>query len=59
MLEGRILSKEGHALLNTPYLYRLLQKIAATVGVTPEEYLLRFEAVLRTDPESIMKIFEY
>ena len=35
-----------------------LYAVAASVGVTPEEYLLRFEEVLNTNPKMIFDIFE-
>ena len=52
------LSDIGIAFLADKEVYKALTKIAAQVGVTPEEYLLRFEEVLNTDPELIMSIFE-
>ena len=52
------LSEEGKALLADPYMVKLLSVIAASVGVTTEEYLLRFESVLADMPEAIFNIFE-
>ena len=52
------LSDIGIAFLADKEVYKALTKIAGEVGVTPEEYLLRFEEVLNTDPELIMNIFE-
>ena len=52
------LSEEGVALLNDSVLYHQLSLIAGSIGITPEEYLLRFEEVLSTNPDSIISIFE-
>ena len=52
------LSEEGKALLADPYMVKLLSPIAASVGVTTEEYLLRFELALADMPEAIFNIFE-
>ncbi len=52
------LSKEGEAFLNDKALKKKLSKIAKSVGVTPEEYLIRFEEILSTNPQKIFDIFE-
>lgn len=52
------LSKEGLELLNDPILYEMLSKITKEIGVTPEEYLLRFEKVLAKNPKAIFSVFE-
>lgn len=52
------LSDEGRAFLCNKELFRGLKKIAKRVGVSPEEYLRRFEEVLRESPELIFNIFE-
>ena len=52
------LSSEGFELLNDPFLNRILSSVAASVGVTAEEYLLRFEEVLIENPKAIFDIFE-
>ena len=55
---NRKISEEGKALLADPIMVKLLSPIAASVGVTTEEYLLRFESVLADMPEAIFNIFE-
>lgn len=57
-IENKRLSNEGVAFLRDPLMYEILYEIAASVGATPEEYLLRFESVLSESPEAIMSIFE-
>lgn len=52
------LSSEGLAFLADPTLASSLWRICRPLGVTPEEYLLRFEEVLRSDPEAIFAIFD-
>ena len=52
------LSEEGISLLTDPEIYSRLTGIAKSVGVTPEEYLIRFEAVLNKTPSLILSIFE-
>lgn len=52
------LSDEGLAFLNDPIMYAALTELAAEVGRTPEEYLLRFEEALSSNPEEIISIFE-
>ncbi len=52
------LSKEGRELLEDPCLAAILTEVAALAGVTPEEYLIRFEEVLHTQPDLIFGIFE-
>ena len=52
------LSKQGRCFLNDQLLYKALSAVAASVGVTPEEYLLRFEEVLNTNPKMLFDIFE-
>ncbi len=54
----RTLSAEGLAFLADAEMRAALSAIAASVGVTPEEYLLRFEEVLSEHPETILGIFE-
>lgn len=54
----RKLSEEGEAFLADPIMVKLLSPIATSLGVTPEEYLLRFELVLADMPEVIFDIFE-
>ena len=53
-----ILSAEGKQLLADPLMRGVLTAVAASVGVTAEEYLLRFETVLAEDAESIFAIFD-
>ena len=53
-----ILSAEGKQFLADPLMRGVLTAAAASVGVTAEEYLLRFETVLAEDAESIFAIFE-
>ena len=52
------LSKEGREFLADPELYETLANIVGALGVTPEEYLLRFEEVLKIDPNAVLSIFE-
>lgn len=52
------LSKEGQAFLNDPEMNQRLTSIANSIGVTPEEYLYRFEKMMKTAPEKIFAIFE-
>ena len=52
------LSQEGIALLNDPALSNTLSVIAKSAGVSAKEYLMRFEEVLSTAPDSIINIFE-
>lgn len=54
----RILSAEGLAFLTDAEMSAALSAIAASGGVTPEEYLLRFEEALSERPEAILGIFE-
>lgn len=54
----RTLSTEGLAFLEDERMRAALTAIAASVGVTPEEYLLRFEEILSERPEAILGIFE-
>lgn len=54
----RTLSAEGLAFLEDERMRAALTVIAASVGVTPEEYLLRFEEVMSERPEAILGIFE-
>lgn len=51
------LSSEGLAFLADPALRKALERITAPLGVTPEEYLLRFEEVLERDPDALLSIF--
>ena len=52
------LSSQGLELLNDPFINRILSSVAASVGVTAEEYLLHFEEVLAENPKAIFDIFE-
>ncbi len=52
------LSAEGRRLLSEPTVRAVLTAVAASVGVTAEEYLLRFEEVMAEDAESVFAIFE-
>ena len=54
----RTLSAEGQAFLRDARLHDALSVIAASVGVSPEEYLLRFEEVLSKNPQAILGVFE-
>ena len=54
----RNLSDEAHRLLKDPIVYERLSKITKAIGVTPEEYLIRFEEVLSENPHSINSTFE-
>ena len=54
----RALSAEGLVFLADAEMRTALTEIAASVGVTPEEYLLRFEEVLSENPQAILRIFE-
>ena len=58
VVNKKCLSKQGEKLLNDSLMSKALFAIASDIGVTPEEYLLRFETILETNPESIFKIFE-
>ena len=53
------LSTEGRKFLSDPKVKKALSKIAASVGATAEEYLLRFEKILESDPQKILSIFEH
>ncbi len=52
------LSPQGREMLRDPLLFELLSVIAASVGASPREYLIRFEEVLAEDPRAIFGIFE-
>lgn len=52
------LSEEGRKMLNDAVMYTALCIISESVGVTPEEYLFRFEEVLDRDPQALISIFE-
>jgi len=52
------LSDEGLAFLNDPIMYAALTELAAEVGRTPEEYLLRFEEELSSNPDELFTLFE-
>ena len=56
-MKKKVLSPEGRAFLADPALLAALRRICAPLGVTPEEYLLRFEEVLATDPDRILTLF--
>lgn len=51
------LSPEGRAFLADPALSLSLKRICQPLGVTPEQYLLRFEEVLERDPDALLSIF--
>ena len=53
-----VLSDAGIAFLKDDILRAILEVVSASVGVTPEEYLIRFETVLRYKPNLIFSIFE-
>ena len=53
----RKLSPEGYAFLTDPTLLAALESVCRPIGVTPEEYLLRFEEVLESDPDALLSIF--
>ena len=46
------LSEAGVAFLHDPVMHEALSVIAASVGITPKEYLLRFEEVLSKKPQA-------
>ena len=52
------LSEHGKRFLSDTVMYEALNIIAAEVGTTAEEYLLRFESALLNNPEKIYSIFE-
>ena len=52
------LSKEALELLSEPITYDMLSIITKEIGVTPEEYLMRFEEALSTNPNAIFEIFD-
>ena len=56
--ENLKISESGLELLSDPLVYQILSVIAEPLGVTPEEYLLRFEEALLRNPEDILGIFE-
>ena len=57
MKNERKLSPEGRAFLADPALSLSLKRICQPLGVTPEQYLLRFEEVLEHDPGMLLSIF--
>lgn len=57
-IKRRALSTQGLELLCDPYIYSKLLIISSAIGVTPEEYLIRFEEVLSDTHEKILEIFE-
>ena len=57
MSETALISSEGAALLADRVMYEALSAIASAVGVSAEEYLERFEAVLLERPEEIFNAF--
>ena len=54
---SKTLSEPGLIFLNDPLMYEALCVVAASVGVTPEEYLLRFEEALLEKPKEIFDAF--
>jgi hypothetical protein len=52
------ISKEGKELLADPIMFDIITAEAISVGVTAEEYLIRFEQILSTTPDLIFKLFE-
>ena len=58
MTKNTKLSEEGHAFLQDPLMHQCVKELAFSVGATPEEYLLRFEEVLFSEPEVIFSLFE-
>ena len=52
------ISKEGKELLADPIMFDIITAEATSVGVTAEEYLIRFEQILSTTPDLIFKLFE-
>ena len=52
------LSAQGFFFLQDPLMKEALSVIAASVGVTPEEYLCRFEEVPAESPQAFFDIFE-
>ena len=52
------LSRQGLLFLQDPLMKEALSVISNSVGVTSEEYLCRFEEVLRENPKAFFDIFE-
>lgn len=52
------LTEQGLKFLSDPVMYEALSAIAEPIGVSPEEYLLRFEEVMTEQPEAIFGFFE-
>ena len=52
------LSTQRSLFLQDPLMKEALYVVAASVGVTPEEYLCRFEEVLAENPQALFDIFE-
>ena len=52
------LSQEGVKFLSDKVIYEALAAIASPLGVTPEEYLERFEMALSEKPEEIFSVFK-
>lgn len=57
-MSKKVLSQEGIKFLNDPVMNAALTVIGASVGVTPEEYLLRFEEVLEENPDMLINTVE-
>lgn len=57
-MRKNVLSQEGIEFLKDPVMNVALTVIAASVGVTPEEYLLRFEEVLEENPDILINTVE-
>ena len=57
-MRKNVLSQEGIVFLKDPVMNAALTVIAASVGVTPEEYLLRFEEVLEENPDILINTVE-
>jgi hypothetical protein len=53
------LSEMGKAFLEDPITYKALCLISKKVDSTPEEYLMRFERVLKSNPKKLFAVFEH
>ena len=52
------LSDQASELLKDPTVYKKLSEITKAIGVTPEEYLARFDMLLAKNPQVILNVFE-
>lgn len=57
-VKRREISTQGIDLLSDPILRAVLSEVVSELGITAEEYLLRFEQVLLRAPEKIFAVFE-